>query len=129
VKVKMKHKRNTEAVVAHAKRKKEETAEKVEQAIKQLIKQNKRINFNTVAVAAGVSKSYLYNHPDLRKRIETLRQQQEVVPQKAIKQNMSDENKDSLIQVFRDRIRELEKENKLLKDEIKRINGKLYESF
>lgn len=126
----MKHKRNTEAVVAFAKKKKEETAEKVEQAIKQLIKQNEVINFNTVTNAAGVSKSYLYNHPNLRKRIETLRQQQrELTSPKAMKKNMNDENKDSLIQVFRERIQELEKENKRLKDEIKRVNGKLYESL
>ncbi|MDC3412881.1 DUF6262 family protein [Aquibacillus sp. 3ASR75-11] len=126
----MKHKRNTEAVVAFAKKKKEETAEKVEQAIKQLIKQNERINFNTVTSAAGVSKSYLYNQPELRKRIESLRQKQnKVASPKNIKKNMNDENQDSLIQVFRERIRELEKENKQLKDEIKRINGKLYESF
>ncbi|WP_099355408.1 DUF6262 family protein [Fredinandcohnia onubensis] len=126
----MKHKRNTEAVIAFAKKKKEETAEKVEQAIKQLIKQNEKINFNTVTTAAGVSKSYLYNHPELRKRIEILRQQQrEMPPSKVTKKSMNDENKDSLIEVFRERIRELEKENKILKDEIKRVNGKLYESL
>jgi hypothetical protein len=126
----MKHKRNTEAVVEYAKMKKEETAKKVEQAIRQLIKQNERINFNTVTAAAGVSKSYLYNQPELRKQIETLRlNQREIEPQKAIKKYMSDDNKDSLIQVFRDRIKELEKENKKLKDDIKRINGKLYENL
>lgn len=126
----MKHKRNTEAVIAHAKKKKEETAERVEQTIKKLIKQNEKINFNTVTTAAGVSKSYLYKQPELRERIETLRQQQrDKTPQKNVKKNMNDENKDSLIQVFRDRIRELEKENKKLNDEIKRINGKLYENF
>ncbi|MEH7548071.1 MULTISPECIES: DUF6262 family protein [Bacillaceae] len=126
----MKHKRNTEAVVAYAKKKKEETVEKVEQAIKQLIKQNEKINFNTVTSAAGVSKSYLYNQPEIRERIETLRQQQrEMTTPKNVKKNMSDENKESLIQVFRDRIRELEKENKQLKEEIKRVNGKLYENF
>lgn len=126
----MKHKRNTEAVVAYAKKKKEETVEKVEQAIKQLVQQNEKINFNTVTMAAGVSKSYLYNQTELRERIETLRQQQsEVTSPKKIKKNMSLENKDSLIQVFRERIRELEKENKQLKEEIKRVNGKLYEDF
>ncbi|WML24424.1 DUF6262 family protein [Neobacillus sp. OS1-33] len=126
----MKHKRNTEAVVAYAKKKKEETVDKVEQTIKQLIQQNEKINFNTVTIAAGVSKSYLYNQTELRERIETLRQQQrEVASPKNIKKNMNVENKDSLIQVFRERIRELEKENKQLKEEIKRVNGKLYENF
>ncbi|MDC3416220.1 DUF6262 family protein [Aquibacillus salsiterrae] len=126
----MKHKRNTDAVVAFAKQKKKETAEKVDQAIKQLISQKERINFNTVATAAEVSKSYLYNQPEIRNRIEIIRQkQQEVTSPKNIKRNMNDESKDSLIQVFQERIRDLEKENKQLKEEIKKVNGKLYESF
>jgi predicted nuclease with TOPRIM domain len=126
----MKNKRNTEAVIAYAKRKKVETAGKVEQVIRQLIKQNERINFNTVSIAAGVSKSYLYNNPEIRNRIEALRKQQHEVPSLIkTKKKMNDENKDSLIQVFKERIQELEKENKQLKDEMKRINGKLYESF
>jgi hypothetical protein len=126
----MTHKRNTVAVVAFARKKKEETAEKVEQAIKQLIKQNDRINFNTIATTAEVSKSYLYNQPDLRRRIESLRQQQRgATSPKSLKRNMSDESKEALLEVVRERIRELEKENKQLKEEIKRINGKLYEGF
>jgi hypothetical protein len=85
----MKHKRNTEAVVAYSKKKKEDTIEKVEQAIKQLIKKNERINFNTVTTAKGVSKSYLYNQPELRERIESLRQQQrEITSQKNVRKNM-----------------------------------------
>lgn len=46
-----------------AKKKSEEIAQKVEQAIKQLIKKNERINFNTVFIESGVFKSYLYKHP------------------------------------------------------------------
>lgn len=126
----MKHKRNTDAMIALARQKREETVKKVEQAIKRLIKQNERINFNIVAATAGVSKSYLYNHPDLRERIETLRKQQmQVKSPKAAKRNMTDESKDALMEVLRERIKELDNENKRLKEENKRLQGKLYEQI
>lgn len=126
----MKHKRNTLAVVALARQKKEETVKKVEQAIKQLIKQNRRINFNTVATTAGVSKSYLYNHSDFRERIEALRKQQiQLKSPKSVKRNMNDESKDALMEVLRERIKELDSENKRLKEENKRLQGKLYEQI
>ncbi|EOO70733.1 hypothetical protein IIC_04578 [Bacillus cereus VD021] len=124
----MKHKRSTEAIVALAKKKREETVQKVEKAIKQLIKENRRINFNSVSCFAGVSKSYLYNQITLRERIETLRKQQAASP-KSVKRQMSDENKDAMIQLLRDRIKELEYENRRLKDENKRIQGKMYEQI
>lgn len=122
----MNHKRSTEAIVAMAKKKSEETVQKVEQAIKQLIKKNNRINFNTVSIESGVSKSYLYNHPAFRERIEMLRNQQGKSP-KAVKRQMSDKSNAAKIQILRDRIKELESENKRLKDENRRLQGKLYE--
>lgn len=126
----MKHKRSTDAIVALAKKKRKETVQKVEQVIRQLIKENGRINFNTVSCSAGVSKSYLYNHPDLRERIQTLRkQQQQVVSSKSVKRKMSDENKGAMIQLLRDRVKELEHENRQLKDENRRLHGKLYEQI
>src|SRR5256885_12079045 len=41
-----------------------------------LLREQKAINFNSVAKAANVSKAYLYSQPQLRDRIETLRQQE-----------------------------------------------------
>ncbi|HDX9614601.1 TPA: transposase [Bacillus toyonensis] len=126
----MKHKRSTDAIVALAKKKREETAQKVEQAIRKMIKENGRINFNTVSCSAGVSKSYLYNHSDLRERIQALRkQQQQAASPKSAKRKMSDENKDAMIQLLRDRVKELEYENRRLKDENRRLHGKLYEQI
>ncbi|MGR5865047.1 DUF6262 family protein [Bacillus cereus] len=126
----MKHKRSTDAIVALAKKKREETLQKVEKAIRQLIKENRCINFNSVSDFAGVSKSYLYNHTPLRERIETLRQQQrETVSPKFGKRKMGDENKDAMIQLLRERVKELELENKQLKDEHRKLQGELYEQI
>jgi hypothetical protein len=42
--------------------------EKVDQAIKRLLRANKSINFNSVSEESGVSKASLYNHSDIRER-------------------------------------------------------------
>lgn len=54
------------------------TYQKVDEAIKRLIKANKKINFNCVSSEANVSKVTLYNNKDFRSRIETLREQLKV---------------------------------------------------
>ncbi|MGR5989504.1 DUF6262 family protein, partial [Bacillus paranthracis] len=65
-----------------------------------------------------------------RERIETLRQQQrETVSPKFGKRKMGDENKDAMIQLLRDRVKELELENKQLKDENRKLQGELYEQI
>lgn len=68
---------NTEGLKVYAKSKKDNTQKKVDAAIQKLIKIKDRINFNRVSMESGVSKAYLYDHSDVRKRIETLRKQQE----------------------------------------------------
>jgi predicted nuclease with TOPRIM domain len=124
----MNHKRSTNAIVAIAKKKSKETVIKVDQALKELIKKSKRINFNSVSSLSIVSKSYLYNHPEFRERIETLRTQQlQVKSPKAIKHQMSDASKDAIIELLRERIKELDNENKRFKEDNQRLQGKLYE--
>jgi len=124
------HQRNTEGIKKHARRKSEETARKVDEAIQRLIKAKEKINFNSVALEAGVSKSYLYTHQGIRERIENLRKQQEAVPSpKQIKREMTSAGKDIIIAAKNKRIKELETENRRLKEELKKLRGKLYESL
>ena len=124
------HKRNTEAVIALARKKSEQTLDKVNQTIKTLIKNKEVINFNTVAISSGVSKSYLYNNIELRTRIDALRrQQQQVKSPKAIKYKMSDPNKDATIEMLREKNKKLESENKKLKEEIRHLLGKKYDDL
>jgi predicted translin family RNA/ssDNA-binding protein len=77
-----------------------------------------------------VSKAYLYTHHDIREHIEALRKQQDGLPSpKQVKREMTDASKDVVIAAKNKRIRELEEENKLLKQELQKLRGKLYESF
>ncbi|KAA0768076.1 transposase [Bacillus sp. BB51/4] len=120
--------KNTEGIKNYAKLKSELTLSKVDQAIQILIKNKEKINFNSVSITAGVSKSYLYNHLDIRERIDKLREQQKRLPSpKQVKYEITDSNKDILLAAKNKRIKQLEDENKRLKKELMHLRGKIYE--
>lgn len=128
--MKSKHIRNTEGVKKHAQMKSQEATQKVDKAIQHLIKTKAKINFNQVAMESGVSKAFLYNNQEIRNRIEGIRKQQEGLnTPKAIKHNMTDASKDSLIAAKNNRIKKLEEENTRLKDELLILRGMVYDKF
>src|ERR1043166_1770971 len=70
--------RNTTGLQVSARRRAENTRLRVADAIATLLREpSQRINFNSVAAAAGVAKAYLYREPALRDRIDVLRRQQD----------------------------------------------------
>lgn len=112
------------------KHRKAATTQKVDEAIKRLVKANKYINFNAVANEAGVAKATLYNHPDLRERIEVLRQQQSLAPtQKHVKRDLNEKSKDAVIDSLKRKIKKLEDDNKQLKDQLKVVYTEIYKKF
>jgi hypothetical protein len=121
------HIRNTEGLVEFSQKKQQETALKVDKAIQELIKLKGKINFNSVAAEAGVSKAYLYKHPEIRDRIDTLRKQQEGLPSPGqVKRVMTDARKDVLIAAKNRHVKELQDEIKRLKDILKHRYGEEY---
>ena len=113
----------------HAQRK-ANTYQKVDEAIKRLIRAKENINFNSVSSEAGVSKATLYNNNDIRERIETLRQQQAQVPTpKQVKREMNENNKDALIESLKRKIKKLESENKELKEQLKFAYAEVYKEL
>jgi Family of unknown function (DUF6262) len=68
----------TLTAAAHAKSQAKTRA--TEQAIRSLVKRGEPITFQAVQREAGVSHAFLYNHPELRARIERLRAQARPVP-------------------------------------------------
>ncbi|SMQ77501.1 hypothetical protein SAMN05444673_2830 [Bacillus sp. OV166] len=106
----------------HEKRKKE-TFDKVEEAIKRLIKNSKDINFNSVAKEAGISKATLYNNPQLKERIDFLKKQTEKTY--IIGRIQRDENNQkAIIDSLKRRIEKLEKKIKVLEKENKQLRSK-----
>jgi hypothetical protein len=115
--------RNTSGIKAAAQKKRQDAFEKTENAIKTLIREKKPINFESIAQTAGVTRVWLYNQPELRGRIETLRAQQS--PKKSIpkSQSASDASKDTIIKTLRQRLRKIEEENKELQKRIEVAYG------
>lgn len=122
--------RDTSGLMAHAKSRKEAKLKQVNEAITTLLHKHQVVNFNTVAKAAGVSKVYLYSQPLLRERIEALRQQEQthaLRQQMTSPQGKTDASKDLVILAKDRRIKELEAENRRLKEELKGALGKAYD--
>ncbi|QJC89425.1 DUF6262 family protein [Bacillus inaquosorum] len=109
---------------------KAKTSQKVDEAIKKLVRSNERINFNSVASEAGVAKATLYNNIELREGIETLRRQQVKAPTpKQIKREMNENNKDALIESLKRKIKRIEDENKGLREQLKVAYAEVYKKI
>ena len=121
---------NTEPLLRSIEDKKLKTKQKVESTIKEMIKQNEKINFNSVSAKSGVSKPFLYKYSDIRSRIETLRKQEEKFDtQNPVKRNMTEQSKDVIIASLRKKIKHLEDENKKLNEQLKVDWAAIYNEF
>jgi hypothetical protein len=106
------------------------TIQKVDKAIKRLIKAQKPINFNSVANESGVKKATLYNNPNIKERIEGLRLQQSKVPTLSqVKRKMDENNKDAIIVSLKRRIKKIEGENKELREQVKISYADIYKQI
>ncbi len=122
--------RNTTGLVAHAHQRMEEKRKRVDEAITRLLRDQQTVNFNAVAKAAGVSKTYLYSQPQFRDRIEALRQQEreQMVRERVARPiGKTTAAKDLVILAKERRIRELEEENRKLKHQLNAVLGKAYD--
>lgn len=119
---------NTEALRLHAQEKTRIALEKVDKAIRELSLKGERINFNSVMTASGVSKAFLYNNEEVKERIELLRKQEvsKEINQRA-KTDKTNKSKDIIIMAKDKKIKELENENKKIKEQLAILRGKLYE--
>ena len=125
-------KRNTAGMTAHAQSRKELKRTSVEDAITTLLREQKPVNFNTVARTAQVSKASLYSQPDLRERIEALRQQgvEQMVRERATRvPGKTDASRDLVILAKDRRIKALEAEIRQLKKEQQQALGKAYDQL
>jgi hypothetical protein len=124
--------RNTTGLTAHAQRRKEQKRKGVEDTITALIREQKPINFHTVAKAAMVSKAYLYSQQDIREPIEALRQQsveQMMRARAAHSPGKTDASRDLVILAKDRRIKALESENQKLQQQLKVALAKAYDQL
>jgi len=121
--------RNIDGLLSHAQQKAVETARRAEAAIAHLLKEQRPVNFKTVAETAGISTAWLYGNEAIKQRIMHLRLQQTPTVQVKIpsRGQASSASKDAMIAALRQRIQKLEKENKDLKRQVEVANGLLYQ--
>lgn len=106
------------------------TRKKIDEAIQNLIKARKSINFNSVSQESGVTKATLYNNSDIRERIESLRYQQGQAKTPAQQKiDINENNKDAIIESLKRKIKKLDEENKQLKEQLKLNYGDIYEKI
>ena len=104
---------------------KQDSKNRVYQAIERLQKLNAKINFHTIAREAQVSVSYLYKYPELKQHIGELRSKQNSLPASPVaKPNSTSHGK--VVTRFQEKIKKLEAENKELKRKCEALAGQVY---
>lgn len=120
----MSHKRNIEGLRRFKEEKTKEIESKIDKAIRELSLNGKTINFLSVANLSGVTKATLYRKPNIRKRIEDLRQKE---IENRVKIEKTDKSKDLIIFAKDKKIKELKYEKRQLKDEIQKLKSIIYQ--
>lgn len=114
--------RRITALTQAAKVKSQNKTRDAEQAIRRLIKRGDPITFQAVQREAAVSHAFLYNHPELRKRIEHLRGTHRKAPA-----DQSVDSDSTLVITLTRQIAELKKQHrqqlKALRDALERAHG------
>lgn len=124
----MRTERKIEALREATERKSQEALDKTNAALTRLLKEGKRITFATVALEAGVSVTYLYKYEEIKERIYHLRKQQEASIEKPVNpQIASDKSKQVITNQLRERIRQLEADNRELRNKNEAVYGRLYQ--
>lgn len=123
----MTHQRNVEGLRKSAELRHRQARQRAEEGISSLLQQRRLINFNTVAETAQVSTAWLYQQAEIRQRIEHLRQQSQPQPA-ATKIRSSDASKDAIVATLRHRVKQVEAENRELRQQLEVVYGQLYKS-
>lgn len=123
----MNWKGNPDGLRNAAQQKRNEALERTEKAISRMVKQGKKINFQTVAEAAGVSVAYLYKYDAIKQRIDQLRKQQSSIKALPQKQRASDDSNKAIMTALKKRISDLQAEVRGLRNHIEVVEGRAFE--
>jgi hypothetical protein len=116
---------NREHLITVAKRRHELTRAKAIKAIRELAQTGDPVDFPTVAVRAQVSRSWLYNQPDIKAEIQRLRSLSHRSRQAPIpaRQRSSDASLHRRLEIANNRIRELTEDNQRLRRQLAEALG------
>lgn len=118
-------KRNTSGLEAHAQQKRESALERVEEAITKLIQENQPVNFKTVSEESGVSRTWLYKEPEIKDKINQIKNTQATKPSRnKVERSLNNELIDaSQIDELKTKIKKLETENYALRNHLEVVYG------
>lgn len=106
---------------------KQNCIDRTEKAISKLLQNQEKVSFGAVSRIANVSVSYLYKYPEIKQRIQDIRDQQAKNARKLTRpQTASEKSKQVIIIQLRERINNLEWEKKELKKQNEKMTGELY---
>lgn len=110
------------------KKRSDEARDRVVKAIRELKSQGEPVNFNTVHIKSGASKSYMYNNPEIKEMIEAERSTEAARAGAWHKKyDRTSRSKDVVIEAKDKRIAKLEEENRQLRRELDNLRRLLYE--
>lgn len=119
-------KRNTSGLEAHAQQKRESALKRTEEAIARLVKDKRPVNFKTVSEESGVSRTWLYKEPEIKARINEIKNKKNT-KYRSKKSTFSNSNNQlidtSQIDEYKTKIRKLETENYTLRNHLEVVYG------
>lgn len=102
--------------------------QRARQAVADLDRRGARISFQAVATAAGVSRAFLYAHPQLRATIEQLRDQHQHAPSRLpAYERASEQSTRARLRGVLEENKRLRAENAQLRDELALAHGEVRE--
>ena len=114
----------TAALIAAAKSKSVRKTADAERAIRRLLTRGERITFQAVQREAGVSHAFLYNHPELRPRIERLRAEATLLVDA---DTPTADSENTLVRVLSRQLADLKKQHRIevlaLRDALEQAHG------
>lgn len=115
---------NSEQLIAAARRRHQLTRSKALQALNELIAAGEVVTFQTVAVRAGVSRSWLYAHEDIKAEIHRHRTRAAPTsPPVPTRQRASDDSLTRRLAIAVERNRQLAEENQRLRRQLEAALG------
>lgn len=117
---------NSAHLAKAARRRSERTLARAEQALRDLEDTAQPVTVTAVATRAGVSRAWLYNRPDLRQRIEALRQASpRLAATTQAAERASDASLRQRLTLAHQRIDELSNDNDQLRQQLAKLHGQL----
>lgn len=117
---------NSHHLIAAAQRRRADTLERARRALHELGETGQRHTITQIAAHAGISRSWLYAQPELRDQIRRLTTAPDAASSATGRtERASDDSLRQRLTLAHERIRELDNDNRQLRDQIAHLHGQL----